>query len=233
MMSIKKSNFLLTAISAFFFMSLLFFNACTEDLCESVDCGDHGSNCIEGVCECDEGWAGFACNFCADGYYGPNCDVTNPCDAPDFPGCIENATCATDSTTGLAACFCNEGFELVDDACVPIIGVANYEGTYNQLDICGADEYDLGIVNISAHPTDDDKINLAGFGGYGHTLFAVVDGDNFEIPEQSYTNPDITYESTSFGSYNVGALTQEISLAINYILISEDTLTCDAILTKQ
>jgi len=261
-MSIKKSNFLLTTISAFFFISLLFFNACTEDLCEGVDCGEHGENCVEGTCICEFGWysdggncnkvdscvingticgTNASCNSetgaceCDAGWYGADCDSNDPCANPDFPGCVLNASCGTDPDTGEAACFCDDGFELSGEECVATIG--KYYGVYAQTDVnCVSDvnaEYVVGTVTIVEHPTDEDKINLENFGGFGHTVFATVIGNNFEIPEQTYANPEITYKGFDLGSYNVGELDGTVSLSIRYSFESATSEICDAVLVKQ
>jgi len=60
--------------------------------CDGIDCGGHGQ-CSEGGCVCDSGWAGPACQRCAEGYEGfPTCRcAANACQAA---GLTSGATCA-------------------------------------------------------------------------------------------------------------------------------------------
>jgi hypothetical protein len=73
---------------------------CQTDLCESVDCGQHGE-CVGGVCECTNGWTGDRCELdpcigadldcgghgqCVEGscdceqwYSGDHCEIASPC----------------------------------------------------------------------------------------------------------------------------------------------------------
>eukprot|EP01052_Picozoa_sp_SAG31_P009682 SAG31_NODE_514_length_14714_cov_78.431269_2_plen_764_part_00 len=94
---------------------------CETDLCESVDCGDHGE-CVSGSCECDQWSSGDRCEVvdpcfgvacgghgqCAGGscqcearYSGERCQVFDPCFSVDCGG---HGQCVGGS------CQCDDGF---------------------------------------------------------------------------------------------------------------------------
>ncbi|MGI5862172.1 MAG: lamin tail domain-containing protein [Myxococcales bacterium] len=99
------------------------------DPCEPNPCV-HGTCTAEGGtanCACAEGWAGDLCDTCAEGYVlvGDAC-VANPCNSNP---CGAHGTCSldennaavctcTDNFAGEHCDTCEEGYELVGDACV-------------------------------------------------------------------------------------------------------------------
>ncbi len=131
----KKNNL-------FFIILLLFagavcFTSC-KDECEDVNC-QNGGTCIEGDCECPEGFTGINCQTelqpdpcenitcenggtcndgncdCQEGFTGTNCEtVVDPC---------ENVTCENGGTCNDGNCDCQEGFTgancetVVEDSC--------------------------------------------------------------------------------------------------------------------
>lgn len=93
-------------------------DACVPvDLCEDVDCGDHGTCVVDGTasCDCDDGYKGASCDQCADGYRkeGALCVFDDKCETVS---CGTNETCVV--TGGAAACECAEGFTSENGACI-------------------------------------------------------------------------------------------------------------------
>ncbi len=78
----------------------IFFADLKVDPCTPATCSGNGY-CADGVCDCNEGFAGAHCNKCGEGFAGfPDC-ADDPCE-PD--PCLGNGFC--DSGT----CHCNEGY---------------------------------------------------------------------------------------------------------------------------
>eukprot|EP01052_Picozoa_sp_SAG31_P030595 SAG31_NODE_3152_length_4614_cov_10.127132_4_plen_667_part_00 len=79
---------------------------CETDLCDEVDCGQHGT-CVGGGCECSDGWSGNRCESacCSVGCDGCCCANTGCCDATAPGGC-----------TGTQA-WCDANLAGWDDAC--------------------------------------------------------------------------------------------------------------------
>jgi hypothetical protein len=76
-------------------------------------CGDNGRcDCETGDCACDEGYVGFVCDVCAEGYHKSDdlCDADEYCEADS---CSEHASC--DDSSGRIVCECAEGY--ADDGC--------------------------------------------------------------------------------------------------------------------
>lgn len=81
--------------------------------CEALDCGDHGT-CIDdpsgAYCDCDTGWGGTTCAWCASGYHydfdSGECVEDVPCPAGY---CNLHGFCS--DTTGVPVCFCDSGYD--------------------------------------------------------------------------------------------------------------------------
>lgn len=230
---------------------------CTQyDACivnETV-CDGENQTCdiATGECVCEEGW------------YGVNCDSQNPCDNVNAEPCPPNSSCTTEEQTDadgntviVDVCECDEGFELneAQDGCVASNTVQDFTGTYIQSDqdcVTAGDIPNVSYVTIVEDPSVTDGIILQGFGGVdntyanglpltvvGHNVKAVVNGAQFEFSPNPQTvvntaGSEVTFESTSVGSYNVGGGNGEVSLVIEYKLTSGGTVDqCLALMIKQ
>jgi len=87
--------------------------ACVPDACRPADCV-HG-NCVDPLnlpdCECDEGYAGTACDQCDEGYVldgtdGLRCVLDASCDEDP---CGEHGVCRTEGAG--VACTCDDGWD--------------------------------------------------------------------------------------------------------------------------
>ncbi len=77
--------------------------ACTDD----TRCIDNAT-CVGGTCQCRTGYAGVACQLCAEGYQDNNGDGTCVPGCPLTPCDAVGGAC--DDTSGTATCTCNEGW---------------------------------------------------------------------------------------------------------------------------
>jgi hypothetical protein len=96
------------SIIVLLFVAFLIIGCEAEQDC-MLDCGAHGTCTVsgsDGLCVCDEGWAGDACGECAPGYisYMDTC-IPDPC-TPEK--CNGNGVC--DNSSGLAECMCTGNF---------------------------------------------------------------------------------------------------------------------------
>lgn len=103
-----------------FFYSILFLAvlqyACQEP-CDEVVC-QNGGVCVEGECDCPEG------------FLGENCEIKiDPC---EIKGCVNADTCVVNNQ-GEAFCFCSEGFE--GDKCDSTWS-QKYVGRFNVTEAC-------------------------------------------------------------------------------------------------
>ncbi len=77
-------------------------------------CNHHGTCAVVGgiaLCDCDVGYAGSQCEYCATGYQDANGDGTCEPDCSTAAlGCV-NGACVIDGSTGLAECDCDYGWD--------------------------------------------------------------------------------------------------------------------------
>jgi len=249
---------------------MFFFNSCEDpvETCVDRDCGS--GTCVENetavdgyFCNCDAGFVNNVsdgrCTDCADGFFGPDCDSTNPCDDPNF-SCPTGATCFADTTSGAfcacnatdailsadsTACVCPEGTQLNADstACVSTDARLKYIGVYSQTDICGPNDTvfaDVATVVVSLDPNNDNQIILEDFAGVsgGHDVLASVDEDNFSIISDTYVNStgaEVMFFMTNeneVGSFTINGDGKKV-LTVNYSLQSGiSSNVCVGVLTE-
>ena len=59
----KKYVYIMTTIqSTVWILTLLLLSSCAKDLCEGISC-ENGGTCVEGDCQCPEGFQGNFCEF--------------------------------------------------------------------------------------------------------------------------------------------------------------------------
>jgi len=230
-------------LSLIFCLSLFLFSVQScKDACEDIDCGQNGI-CVDGTCECDEGYLGTncertvcddlncgpngTCNLstascdCDEGYSGTNCE-NNVCDNID---CGDNGTC--DTTTG--ACLCNEGYE--GNNCEDEIRAKHF-GTYTG-DLTGC----IPIIIVSFIPADDlealKTTPLEIFASDQGVLFvtigsmsAVLDLNvEANITEEEFLIPafgqtvDVGGQSLTIDGMGTGTLVDENTMELNLDLV--------------
>ena len=88
-------------------------------------CGSHGA-CINGLCGCDQGWAG---GYCGSPVCIPECQNGGNCYAPNTCGCpkgFSGPTCATDSNSGSKPSSSAVGIVGTVSAVVLVLGLAGF-----------------------------------------------------------------------------------------------------------
>lgn len=93
---------------------------CKMDPCDGIVC-ENGGTCINGGCDCPEGWTGLRCEV--------------EIDACTLKRCEGNGTdsCVISPLTGEARCVCNDGFE--GEQC-EARWEEKYAGNYSANEIC-------------------------------------------------------------------------------------------------
>lgn len=179
--------------------------ACQEDPCASRIC-TNGGTCVDGDCDCPEG------------FIGPQCTV--PLDPCLSKACIDasTATCVV-GTDGKARCVCEDGFEgeLCSDQ-----WTAKFLGPYNATESCNGQG--LGFsVNVLDGP-EFKKFTIANFRNEAtdsltaKVVAVMIEADLFDIPEQFMHFGVVT----GFGSYDI-----EGKINLTYEVINgKDTLVC-------
>lgn len=138
--------------------------ACKEDPCESVTCLN-GGTCIEGICECREGYEGATCETFALEQFLGTYDI-------EYEGCFETSP---DHTVAI-------GQTAVGSAELEIINLGDYECPVN------------GPVSLSAEPdgntiTIPEQIIDCGSISYTFSGSGMIEADTISL---SFS---VTYES--------------------------------------
>jgi len=142
---------------------------CDEDLCENVDCGDHGS-CQAGICVCTDGFTGPSCET-APPCYGVDCNNHGSCN-PSNNQCVcegnwdgatcnvdlcENISCGERGTCVRGQCQCEAGWVSDTQPCdtnctypadTTIEACTFYEKCLEATNTCGATGYALSVGKV-------------------------------------------------------------------------------------
>ena len=217
----KNFNFAKVMALVLMCAGMSFAQSCTND-CDSVSCLN-GGTCTDGVCDCPTGFGGDLCENAIA------CSVVT---------CGTNASCEVDATSGIAECYCNDGYETdaAGDCTVQIRnrytngGTVNY--TANQ-DVCtsGSYNYSAKMYNDS----DVTKFVIEGLGGFDAPVITpkatVKDITKFELSEQTQANWGLTVKGTALGS--VDTTTNNVALSYNVKFADNTTDDCTVLLDRQ
>lgn len=172
-------------IILFLLGSALLTIGCGEK-CDDINCGINGT-CIDGVCNCNEGYSGATCEIhvcdnincndngtcvdgscnCDPGYSGVNCEI-NVCDNVD---CGQNGVC--DLITGM--CNCELGYE--GEFC-ETEEREKFMGTWNSNAwICDSD-INMAELTLRQGPSINE-IRVSNLG-----IIGIVDGAKVDFPLQ-------------------------------------------------
>ncbi len=212
-----------------------------NDPCDDINCGPNGT-CVDGTCECDEGFLGTNCEqtLCDTVNCGPNgtCNPsTGDCDCdPGFSGsnCEINICDSIDCVNGecdpaTATCICNEGFE--GDNCDTEIRAKHF-GTYSG-DLTGCiPAFLLSLIpagdleTLETTPLEvfasDNGVTLVNIGSMSTVLNLNVEADvtmdEFTIPEFSQS-VDVQGQVITISGEGSGMLADENNMNLNLELV--------------
>lgn len=192
-------------------LSLGFLLACEKDPCAELECLN-GGQCLDGLCDCPEGYIGADCGIGLDPCAQADCDPlrTDSCLALSFSE---------------ARCICIRGFE--GDKCEDR-WEDKFVGSYNASEVCNGTG-ELFPMTLSIGP-DPQTITLAGLNNQSGVATKVV-GSLINA-----TVFDIKLQFMAFGSVSgAGLLENGTNVNVNYQIITtaNDTLLCSAALTPQ
>lgn len=201
------------SLSLFVFFSFLLIGC---DKCKDVDCGE-GGTCVEGVCECSDGYSGENCeNYdpcwdvtcqnggecvdgtceCPGGYSGPECEVFDPC---------WDVTCLNQGTCVDGTCDCALGFE--GDSCQTTL-TSTWAGGYSGTIDCA-----LPVpYNITLSDTTDALIFYIEEESGIEYKAELLTETTFNIPAQTVNNPVLgSFEVEGDGSFSGSDITVNVT----------------------
>ena len=199
-----------------FFIGLLGLglSACQEDPCADRDC-QNGGICIDGRCDCPEGFVGVNCELATDPCLNKNCD-------PD-----RSASCQSNAN-GEARCICEDGFE--GELC-QAQWTDKYPAQYEVEEICNG-KTDLFFSTVDPGPRFK-QITLANFHNAQNSTSGarvvanLLQANVFDLYEQFMPFGVVT----GAGSYDPDS--RELRLNYQIIETDGDTLTCVATYRRQ
>jgi hypothetical protein len=185
------------------FSLMLFILGCRDKACDNVKC-IHGT-CVDGKCECEEGWGGPVC-------------ASVPCTPECINGHCNNGICACDA--GWEGADCSQRAR------------DKFLGAYLVAETCGSagDNYPL---TVSGHATETGKFlfsNLHRSGALPYSVYATVNtnGESFTIPMQTVA---AVYKISGGGTFDKSSLNIIMNFTIRD-LAGSPTETCSAILDR-
>lgn len=184
--------------------------ACRPDPCDRLNCRN-GGICVDGECDCPEG------------FIGPECTIQlDPCQQKD---CDERQTARCEvNAAGLAQCICREGFE--GEFC-DIAWTQKYLGSYQVTESCDAGGFFYPLT-IEDGP-EFGKFTLTNFHNQASTtttakiVATLVTSNVFQIEPQFM----------SFGIVEGGGVLENEQISYAFSIVNgSDTLNCTATLVR-
>jgi len=194
----------------FFLWTICFFMllfAC-QDPCEEVECLN-GGTCVEGSCECP------------DGFIGLNCEIKiDPC---EIKQCVNADTCLVNAQ-GEARCFCSDGFE--GERCDSTFS-DKYVGTFDVTESCIASNF--FEVQIEKGPRFNEftviNFNDQAVRGESRVVVEAINRTALNIRRQFMEFGEVSGQG-GLQSYNI--------FTLDYTVINQnDTLPCSAVFERK
>lgn len=192
--------------SYFLILSMLF--TCKGDPCEEIEC-QNGGICLEGTCQCPEGFIGPECNIVLD-----PC-IIKACDPTGTKECISNQN-------GEARCICKEGYG--GDVC-EYTWESTYTGNYTKTEECDGKLTTFPIaIEEGPSPRQITIVNFSNRAGSSTTSKIVANLLSSEVMDM-YDQFMVYGKVGGSGSRN-----QEGKITLSYTI---DTLQCSAFLERK
>lgn len=258
MQKLRTSNLLLLVISLV--LGVVYLQSCKKtDNCEGIQC-QNGGICSNGACYCPSGFGGDNCEInlscqgvncqnggtcvngtcnCPTGLGGDNCEIFLSCDVLS-PLCPTNSTC--DVENGVAACYCNAGYE--GAACDTLTRTFYTNGNtfYTPLDVCTVggpvivgQTFTYNAVKIT-NGVNPDEFIMEGLGGFSPTLNikCKITGPNTFIAVSQIPNPADAIVSTQPNTNGtLNRITNTIVFPYKIIYDDASIDMCTVTLTRQ
>lgn len=197
-----------------FFLLLSLLIGCRPDPCANLDC-QNGGVCIDGACECP------------DGFIGPECVTElDPCILKQCLGAQTESCTLNDDNE--AVCNCKDGFEgeLCDD-----LWTEKFSGEFNCIEECDGNSI-LFPVRIEEGP-EFKRITIINF----HNAF----DDSLMLESKlvaELINPTVLEINDQFMKFGLvegsGLMQNEDLIILNYSITTEtDTLACIASIERK
>ena len=190
------------------FISILGWMGCGADPCASRDC-QNGGICIDGRCDCPEGFVGGDCELSVDPCVTKNCNPN------------QTQRCASNGSSAL--CVCEDGFE--GDLC-DAQWTDKYLNRYEVVEICNGKtnqffsdvEFGPRFKQVTFTNFHNERSSTSG----AKVVVNLVQSEVFDLFEQFMPFGVVT-GAGSFSSTNM-------TIGLNYQIIETDgdTLACSA-----